>query len=139
MNEAEFAYRVRQALDEGAERLDYTVSLRLEKARHAALERSAAPQQGRSWVPALRLAGAGAPADQGSRPAAWLLRFGLAAPLVALAIAIVGIEQWQSDRAAAEYAAIDFAVLLDDTPIDTYAHKGFGVLLSSNEQDEEER
>jgi hypothetical protein len=67
-----------------------------------------------------------------------LLRFGLAAPLLALAIGIVGIKQWQSDRMVAEVADIDFAVLLDDTPIDTYAHKGFGVLLSNDRPDDDQ-
>ncbi|HYB51375.1 MAG TPA: DUF3619 family protein [Burkholderiaceae bacterium] len=130
-NEAEFAYRIRQALDEGAERLDYTVSLRLQKARQAALERVVAKQSAPVWVPALQLA-AGDPSaaeDSGTRAAAWLLRFGLAVPLLALALGIVGIKQWESDRTVAEAADLDFAVLLDDTPIDTYAHQGFGVYL----------
>lgn len=135
MNEAEFAYRIRQALDEGAARVDYTVSLRLEKARRAALDRAAARQSAALWVPALQLATAGGPAKPGgSRLWAWMLRVGLAVPLVALGLAIVGIKQWQSDRTIAEVADIDFAVLLDDTPINTYADKGYGVMLR-NESD----
>jgi len=132
MNEAEFAYRIRQALDEGADRLDYTVSLRLQKARELALERGVARQAAPVWVPALQLASAdGAAAGLGgdSRGSAWLLRFGLAAPLLVLALGIVGIKQWHRDQMVAEVADIDFAVLLDDTPIDTYAHQGFGVYL----------
>ncbi|SPE35179.1 conserved hypothetical protein [Burkholderiales bacterium] len=131
MNEAEFAYRIRQALDESTDRLDYTVSLRLQKARQLALERNVARASAPVWVPALQLS----PADSaaalggGSRGSAWLLRIGLAAPLVALALGIVGIKEWQSDQMVAEVADIDFAVLLDDTPIDTYAHQGFGVYL----------
>jgi len=130
-NEAEFAYRVRQALDESADRLDYRVSLRLEKARRLAVERSVAKQAAPVWVPALQLASEGAPSTEDSRTrmSAWLLRFGLAAPLLALALGIVGIKQWQNDRMVAETADLDFAVLLDDTPIDTYAHQGFGVFL----------
>jgi hypothetical protein len=134
MNEAEFAYRIRQALDEGANRIDYTVVLRLEKARKAALERGSAAAAEPLWVPALQLAraaGQGSAGEQGSRLGAWLFRFGLAVPLVALAIGIVGIKQWQSDNMVAEVADLDFAVLLDDTPIDTYAHTGFGVYLRS--------
>jgi len=130
-NEAEFAYRIRQALDESAEHLDYTVSLRLQKARQAALERSVAKQAAAVWVPALQLASSSPePADgPASRASSWLLRFGLAAPLLVLALGIVGIKQWQTDRMVAEAADLDFAVLLDDTPIDTYAHQGFGVYL----------
>ena len=130
-DEAEFAYRIRQALDESAERLDYRVTLRLQKARQAALERGVAKQAATVWVPALQLASEGAAPEQDSetRKAAWLLRFGFAAPLLALALGIVGIQQWQSERTVAEAADLDFAVLLDDTPIDTYAHQGFGVYL----------
>lgn len=136
MNETEFAYRIRQALDEGADRIDYTVSLRLERARHAALERSVVRQAAPVWVPALQLdsASGSAPGDTGSAISGWMLRFGLAAPLVALALGIVGIKQWQSDRLIAEVADIDFAVLLDDTPIDTYASQGFGVFLRTEQQ-----
>jgi len=135
MNEAEFAYRIRQALDEGASQIDYTVSLRLEKARKRALERSSATAAAPLWVPALQLATAGAGIGSGG-PAArssWILRFGLAAPLVALAIGIVGIKQWQNDNLVAEIADLDFAVLLDDTPIDTYAHSGFGEYLRAEQ------
>jgi len=130
-NEAEFAYRIRQALDESADHLDYTVSLRLQKARQLALERSVARQAAPVWVPALQLASEPSASSEGpgSRASSWLLRFGLAAPILALALGIVGIKQWQSDRMVAEVADLDFAVLLDDTPIDTYAHQGFGVYL----------
>jgi hypothetical protein len=41
----------------------------------------------------------------------------------------VTIYQWRQDQAIAEHANMDLAVLLDDTPIDTYADKGFGVML----------
>ncbi len=135
MNEAEFAYRIRQALDEGAGRVDYTVSLRLQKARQQAVERSPARQAAPVWVPALQLSSASGLEAPGpdSRLSSWLLRFGLAVPLLVLALGIVGIKQWQSDRMVAEVADLDFAVLLDDTPIDTYAHKGFGVLLRNEE------
>lgn len=135
MNEAEFAYRIRQALDEGASALDYTVSLRLEKARNAALARSSTGPAAPLWVPALQLATAGGrdSGTRGSRLSSWVFRAGLAVPLIALAIGIVGIKQWQNDNAVAEFADLDFAVLLDDTPIDTYAHSGFGVYLRSEQ------
>jgi hypothetical protein len=132
VNETEFAYRVRQALNEGAEHIDYKVSLRLEKARLAALARQApARSKAVSWVPALQLAGAraGGDMDSPSPAGAWLVRLGLAAPLLALAVGIVGIKQWQNDRMVSELAETDLAVLLDDTPIETYAHQGFGVYL----------
>ncbi len=135
MNETEFAYRIRQALDEGAERVDYTVSLRLEKARRRALDHSHVPETAQSWVPALQLATAAGPELAGrSHLADWLRRLGLVAPVIALAFGIVGIKQLQSDRMVAEVADIDFAVLLDDTPIDIYASQGFGVFLRTEQQ-----
>jgi len=135
MNEAEFAYRIRQALDEGANQIDYTVSLRLEKARKRALERSSGTTSAPLWVPALQVAAAGGADVSAGRSglSAWLFRFGLVVPLVALAIGIVGIKQWQSDNLVAEVADLDFAVLLDDTPIDTYAHSGFGEYLKTEQ------
>jgi hypothetical protein len=136
MNETEFSYRIRQALDEGAERVDYTVSLRLEKARRAALERSVAGKLSPLWVPALQVAPASGAAVMGAdgQGPGWMLRFGLAVPLLALVLGIVGIKQLQSDRMIAEVADLDFSVLLDDTPIETYAHKGFEVLLRAEQQ-----
>jgi len=135
MNETEIAYRIRQALDEGAQHLDYTVSLRLEKARNAALARSFAGPAADVWVPALQLAGArGAGSAEGRW--GWLFRFGLAVPLLALAVGSVSIHQWQNERMIAEVADLDFAVLLDDTPIDTYAHQGFRTYLLSEESDQ---
>ena len=46
-------------------------------------------------------------------------------------IGFVGIYQWQQEQRINELADIDFAVLLDDAPIGTYADKGFGTLLQT--------
>jgi hypothetical protein len=48
-------------------------------------------------------------------------------------IGFVGIYQWQRAQAIAEIANLDFAVLLDETPLEAYADQGFSVLLR-NEQ-----
>ena len=61
----------------------------------------------------------------------WAQRLGLIAPLLALVIGFVGIYQWQQERRISELADMDFAVLLDDAPIGTYADKGFGTLLQT--------
>ena len=129
MNENEFGYRIRQALDEGLDRLDYRTTFRLEQARMAALARQPAAQAELGWAPALQTAG-GPPVELES--AGWLRRFGLAAPLLALVIGFVGINQYQESeesRRISELADMDFAVLLDDVPLETYADKGFGALL----------
>jgi hypothetical protein len=137
MKDAEFAYRIRQALNEGTDRLDYKTAFRLEQARKAALalQRAAGPES--AWVPLaspqLVAAGAGwIGSGAPSRPGLWrwLRGAGMVVPLLALVLGFIGVHQWQESEAIAESAALDFAVLLDEFPIDTYAEKGFGALLN---------
>jgi len=129
MNENEFGYRIRQALNEGAERLDYKTAYRLEQARRKALMAHRAES-----APAYRpiLLPAGGPPLEDDGHVGWAQRLGLVAPLLALVIGFVGIYQWQHDQRINELADIDFAVLLDEAPIDAYADKGFGALLQTN-------
>ena len=54
---------------------------------------------------------------------------GWVAPLLALAIGFVAISQWQEELEIKRLAALDFAVLLDEGPLDAYAGQVFGVLL----------
>jgi hypothetical protein len=133
MNQVEFGYRVRQALNEGTDRLPYRVTARLEQARRTALARRKATSEKAQWVPALRLAPerrGGAAALNGPGPGwLWLRRVALVVPVVVLSFGFVSIYRWHEDQLIAEHANIDLAVLLDDTPIDTYADKGFGVLI----------
>jgi hypothetical protein len=136
MNEADFAFRIRQALNEGADSVSYKASLRLERARQLALSRVrkgalAAPATVR--LPALQVATAGgAPLDapEGGGLWAWLRGAGLAAPLLALVVGFVGIHQWHSQQFISELADVDFAVLLDETPIAAYADQSFGAMLA---------
>ena len=128
MNENEFGYRVRQALNEGAERLDYKAAYRLEQARTKAL---AAHRAGTAPVYRPVLAPAGGPSFGDDERVGWAQRLGLLAPLLALVIGFVGIYEWQHQERINQMADIDFAVLLDDAPIDAYADKGFGALLQT--------
>lgn len=134
MKETEFAYRIRQALNEGAERLDYKAVHRLDQARGRALARHrAGAVEAPVWVPSLQTAG-GAPAPSSSSGFwTWLHRAGLAAPIAALVIGFVGIYQWQRTQQIEHLADLDFAVLLDEGPIDTFADSGFGVMLSGQD------
>ncbi len=137
MNEVEFGYRVRQALNEGTERLDYKTLYRLEQARKTALQHQKRAQEAAVWVPALQVAVAGAAPADGERSGGfrvWLYRMGLVAPLLALVIGFVGIYQWQRGLVIAELADLDFAVLLDETPLEAYADQGFTVLLRNERQ-----
>ena len=128
MNENEFGYRVRQALNESAERLDYKTAYRLEQARRKALAAHRA-ETAPAWRPVLVPAG-GPPLEEDARRAgasgsAWSPRCSRSS------IGFVGIYQWQQERRITELADMDFAVLLDDAPIGTYADKGFGTLLQT--------
>ena len=131
MNELEFARRVRQALNEGAEHVDYRTALRLEQARKAALavqKSTVAPR----WAPSPVLAPAGgtdAAYDHGSSLWNWFQRLGVIAPAMALAIGVVGVYQWRAEQRVDEAAAIDLAMLLDEQPLETYADHGYGALL----------
>lgn len=135
MNEVEFGYRVRQALNEGAQRVDYKTAFRLEKTRKAALDRYQATSPVVGWVRPVQLASAGGPQIESGRsgPWVWLQRLGLAAPLIALFVGFVGVHEWQRAKELDELAAIDFALLLDDAPVQAYADKGFGVFLRTGE------
>jgi hypothetical protein len=135
MNEVEFGYRVRQALNEGVQRIDYKTAFRLEKARKAALEqyRTRAPEQ--AWVRPVQVVTASGPQIEGDEGSSWrwLQRLGLVAPLVALLVGFVGVHEWQRAKTLDETAAIDFALLLDEAPVEAYADKGFGVFLKTGE------
>lgn len=134
MNEVEFGYRIRQALNAGVERLDYRTTFRLEQARRAALEKFSPVAATPVWVGPVSMAAAAGPRLDGDRsgPWLWLQRAGLFAPLVALLVGFVGIYEWQHARTIDELAAIDFALLMDEAPVQAYADKGFGVLLGSD-------
>lgn len=137
MNQDEFGLRVRQALNDGAERLDYRTLLRLEQARTRALARVRRAGPVTVRLPALQLATAGSsPVDGAGGGWGWLRGAGLIAPLIALAIGFVAISQWQEELEIQRLAALDFAVLLDDGPLDAYADQGFGVLLQAEQRAE---
>jgi hypothetical protein len=137
MNEVEFGYRIRQALNEGVERMDYKTTFRLEKARKAALEklRTPVPEAAAevAWVrPSAIQVAAGPGLEDGQKsPWRWLHRLGLVAPLLALLLGFIGVHEWQLARSMDEMAALDFAILLDEAPVEAYADKGFGVLLKT--------
>lgn len=136
MREAELAYRVRQALNEGIERMDYKTTFRLEQARSSALARQrVAPASVRGWVPALEPAVATPSDGLGRGTWGWLRGAGLVAPLVAMVVGFVAIDRWHHDQRIAKLADIDFAVLLDEHPIEAYADRGFAVFLKTEARD----
>lgn len=132
MKEADFGYRVRQVLNEGLARVDYKTAFRLEKARAQALARQRmAPATLHGWVAAVEPAVAAGPLDGPGGAWGWLRSAGLVAPLVAMVVGFVAIYHWQHQQRITELAAMDFAVLLDEYPIEAYADRGFGVFLQT--------
>lgn len=124
MRQEEFGYRIRQALEESAARLDYRTTFRLEQARKAALSRL---QPARQTAPELAVAG-GPALEDGPHGALWHSAW--LAPLLALVVGFVGIYQYQSAKRISDIADLDFAVLLDTTPISTYADHGLKAYLN---------
>ncbi|MCE2968902.1 MAG: DUF3619 family protein [Burkholderiales bacterium] len=129
--EQEFGYRVRQALNEGLERLDYPTLHKLEQARLKALARQKAAQTETAWVP--QPAGAGGSVDPDDAAARWWHRLGVLLPLAVLAAAFFAVAEWHHARSIRNQANLDFAVLMDETPIDAVSDKGFGVFLQTGD------
>lgn len=134
MNEQRFAYLVRQALDESAERLPYRVTQRLERARLAALSQDLklAPLPDIVYSAASPRAFGGSP-----QPSLWLRTLSVLLPLLIVAAGLYGIAIWSEVEDAADTADIDAALVLggdDDVPVSALADKGFGVFLRNTRQ-----
>lgn len=124
-DKGDFVFRIRQALNEGADRLDYKTLLKLEQARKAALARFDAARGGRARVPAAELVAVDSTGGMWN----WLHRVGLIVPLFVMVIGFVGIYQWRESQRISDLADIDLAVLLDDGPLEAYADQGFGAFI----------
>lgn len=119
MNEAQFALRVRQQLNQGA-RVDARVAARLRAAREQALARHRPePAAG------LALASNAIARIGGARG----LSLRVLLPLVVLAIAFATTYAWQQKQRAAELEELDAQLLSSDLPIDAYLDQGFAAWL----------
>ena len=115
MNEHQFGDRIAHLLNQGL-RLDAHELARLRDAREQALER-------------LQPEPAGALAWAGRLVGSWggwgMVSLRLAAPVVALGIAVSAVYTWQQKQRAAEVDEIDALLLTDDLPLDVYLDRGF--------------
>lgn len=136
MNEQLFAYRIRQALDESAERLPFRVTQRLERSRASALARahpvaSAEPAsfEAQNGSASLTMASLG-------RPSGLIRLLSTVVPILVVVAGLYGISVWDDAQDAAETADIDAELLLadDDIPLAAYADKGFGVYIKNVRQ-----
>ena len=125
MNELHFASRIRQILNQGS--VDAKVAERLQAARELALSRQRPePQPVARWAD--NVLGDGW--SWGGLSARVIL------PVVALAVAAVGIYRWQESQRLAEVVEIDSQLLTDDLPIDAYLDRGFQNWLKKRAADE---
>jgi hypothetical protein len=123
MNEPLFAFRLRRALDESAERLPPPIVERLARSRELAL--AAMPQPG---------AGAGERTAASRASGPWLRLAAGAVPVLVVLAGLYGIATWHAVQEARQTAEIDAALLTDVLPIDAYADLGFGVFIRNTRQ-----
>ncbi|MDR5809458.1 DUF3619 family protein [Caballeronia sp. LZ019] len=148
LNENEFALKVIRALDENASNIPAAASDRLALARRAALARKKPEKVPvAAFTPAFTSAspafagaagGLGSGGGLGDEPrarkglSARLGGFGLAWPVLALAVALAGVAYWEDQERKAELADIDAAMMSDSLPLDAYLDHGFNAYLTRN-------
>ena len=126
------AYKVRHALNENLDTLSPEVSARLNFARSIALSR----KKNDAPLRILNTQGvlAGNIGDFLNRPFSWLGRIGLALPLLAFIIGLIGIYEFEQQQHIFETAEIDMAVLSDELPLVAYLDHGFNAYLAKPEE-----
>jgi hypothetical protein len=125
----DFAYKVRHALNESADKLPAITADRLSTARKLALSRKK-PDGRRVRAQQAVLAGAGNFFDQPLMGLSWLGRMGLALPIIVLAVGLTGLYQVEQQRRISDIADIDALVLSDELPLSAYLDNGFNAYLA---------
>jgi hypothetical protein len=126
--ELNFAYKVRNALNENLDNLPPSTVDKLVAARKLALSRKKQPSPLRALLAKPVLA-----SNSGSVYAespSWLFRMGAAIPFVVLLIGLTSIYQHEKERRIADTAEIDAEVLSDELPLSAYLDHGFNAYLA---------
>ena len=126
--EVNFAYKVRNALNEQLDSLPTSTTVRLASARAKALtvkRRDKTPLA----VPFRALAGSFGGLVE---PISWFNRVGLIIPLIALIAGLSGIYHSEQQHRLNETADIDAAVLSDELPLNAYLDHGFSAYLAKH-------
>jgi len=131
-SETNFAYKVRHALNENLDNLPTSSVNRLASARKIALTHKKAESSLRIF--ATSRAVASHVGNFFSEPLSWLGRLGIAVPLLAGALLVVGLYQYEQQQRISEMAEIDADVLSDDLPLSAYLDHGFNAYLDSKAQ-----
>ncbi|MFA7269362.1 MAG: DUF3619 family protein [Sterolibacterium sp.] len=126
-DEQQFAYKIRQVLNQSADSLDLGTQAKLQAARQHALAHQ------RTAIAGLSVAGVGHFASDVLLPQARTL-----VALIALAISVAGTYYWNNLQQAAENEEIDSALLSDELPINAYLDHGFSAWLEHSPQSSSE-
>lgn len=129
MEEINFAYKVRHALNENLDRLPASTASRLAAARQAALARKKADAPIRSVAPRLTTA-RGEVGGFFGNPFSWISRVTVALPVVVVLAGLVGMYQVEKQHRISELAEIDAMVLSDELPLNAYLDHGFNAYLA---------
>jgi hypothetical protein len=129
MEETNFAYKVRHALNQNLEHLPASTTSRLAVARQAALARKKpdAPIRVLTSAPVTAQGVAGA---RFGNPFSWLSRLSVALPVVVVMASLVGMYQAEQQHRISELAEIDAMVLSDELPLNAYLDHGFNAYLA---------
>lgn len=128
--ELNFAYKVRHALNESAEKLPPSTTEKLASARKIALSRQKKASGLRMLVPQRLLAG-----EAGhfvNAPLVWLGRMGVMVPVIALFALLASIYQVEQKHIS-DTAEMDTEVLVDELPLSAYLDSGFNAFLAQDD------
>lgn len=129
--ELNFAYKVRHALNESAEKLPESTAEKLASVRKIALSRQK-KESGLRVLVARRMF-AGHAGNLFNEPFSWLGRMGLLIPLVVLVAGLASIYEFEQDRLISDTAEMDAEVLADELPLSAYLDHGFNAYLASRD------
>lgn len=129
--EINFAFKVRHALNENLDNLPTSTANRLTTARKAALARK------KKDAPTRILARHGVLAGHAGNffndRLSWLMRIGIAAPILAGLVLLAGLYQYEQQHRIAAAADIDAAMLSDELPPSAYLDRGFSAYLAQQQ------
>lgn len=131
--ELEFGYKVRRALDEKVSTLPESTIARLSTARKLAISRKKPETALHVLAQQGRLVGtSGTLGNPFNKSFGWLVRVGIAIPLIVLVVGSFGIYEYENERRINELAELDAAVLSDELPLTAYLDHGFDVFLNKH-------
>ncbi len=130
IDDLNFAYKVRHALNEKLDNLPASTTEKLASARKIAVLRK------KAHAP-VRVAQRGLAGHAGhffNAHFSWMNRVGVAVPLMVLVAGLAGIYHYEEQQRIAEIAELDAAVLKDELPLTAYLDTGFNAYVAQRGQ-----